>query len=170
MFIVFDLDDTLADTDHRQHILTQEFPEESDKWNAFFDACTEDAPMQGVIYLLKALAFQDERHRVEIWTGRSDRVREQTEAWLRWHARINPWTKQPGSEQTEAWLRRHVKMFPNVELRMRKEGDYRHDIEIKQEWIEEFGKPDIVFDDRNKIVEWWRDMGITCCQVKNSDF
>lgn len=147
MFIVFDLDDTLANTDHRQHILEMEFPEESDKWNAFFDACTGDSPMVGVIKLLDALAWFS-AHRVEIWTGRSDRVREQTEAWLMYH----------------------VQYFHKVELRMRKEGDYRHDIEIKQEWIDEFGKPDVVFDDRNKIVEWWRDMGVTCCQVKNSDF
>ena len=84
-------------------------------------------------------------HRVEIWTGRSDRVRE----------------------KTETWLAKHTKTFNRYkpELRMRKDGDFRPDTEVKAEWIKEYGKPDLVFDDRNKVVNWWREQGIVCCQI-----
>ena len=144
MFIIFDLDDTLADTSHRQHILEQEgFASESEKWNAFFEACDKDKPKSEIIAVYNALSTL---YDIEIWTGRSDSVRVKTEAWLSKHLR-HPFT-----------------------LRMRSDGDYRHDIEIKSEWITEYGKPNLVFDDRNKVVNWWREQGITCCQVKESDF
>ena len=143
MFIVFDLDDTLADTTHRQHILDEGDMESSDTWNAFFDACDEDTPKTEIIAVYCALSTW---HDIEIWTGRSDRVRAKTEAWLSKHLRY-PFT-----------------------LRMRSEGDYRHDVEIKSEWLTEHGKPDLVFEDRNSMVKWFREQGITVCQVKESDF
>lgn len=146
MFIVFDLDDTLACTDHRQHILEQEFDTESEKWNAFFDQCYLDKPVPAMILLFMHLV-QTLGIRVEIWTGRSDRVAKDTTDWLNKHTKVK-----------------------NYSLRMRKEGDFRPDTEIKAEMIKQHGRPDIVFDDRNKMVAWWREQGITCCQVKESDF
>lgn len=151
MFIVFDLDDTLAITDHRQHLLEIDYDTETDeraRWNAFFDACDEDVPNTQIINLLNSLAIPMDRHRIEIWTGRSDRVRE----------------------KTEAWLIKHVQGLHYITLRMRKEGDFRPDTEIKAEFIERYGKPDLTFDDRNKVVAWWREQGITCCQVRESNF
>ena len=46
MFIVFDLDDTLADNSHRHHLI--EYPQwwaEDGKpdWDAFFELCDKDA-------------------------------------------------------------------------------------------------------------------------------
>lgn len=154
MFVVFDLDDTLADTSHREHILTEKCKKEtgiseSEVWNKFFDACDKDEPKIEIITILDELVKSKE-HRIEIWTGRSDRVRIKTVAWLHKHL-----------------LFRSV--FAVV-LRMREEGDYRHDKEIKSEWIEKHGKPDLVFDDRNSTVKWWREQGITCCQVKESNY
>ena len=151
-FVVFDLDDTLACTEHRQHILEQDFLDESEKWNKFFEACVKDQPIRPIINVFNALASAqwDHQNRIEIWTGRSDRVREQTEMWLTFY--VKEFSKH------------------HVALRMREEGDFRPDTEIKAEWIEQYGKPDIVFDDRNKMVNWWREQGIVCCQVKESDF
>lgn len=146
MFIVFDLDDTLSDTSHRQHILEQEFETESQKWNAFFDACDRDLPKMDILQVLNDLV--EAGHRIEIWTGRSSRVRE----------------------KTKRWLHRYVFDTDKVVLRMRQDGDHRHDTEVKAEWITRFGKPDLVFDDRNSVVKWWREQGITCCQVKESTF
>ena len=144
MFVVFDLDDTLADTSHRQHILQQEFESESDKWNAFFDACPEDKPKREIIQILNALSQFG--HRIEIWTGRSSRVRSETNLWLQKH------------------------IYSDYVLRMRPESDHRHDVEVKKGLIELHGKPDLVFDDRNSVVKWWREQGVTCCQVKESTF
>ena len=146
MFIVFDLDDTLADTSHRQYILEQEFETSTEKWNAFFDACDSDVPVSEMITLLDTLATSG--HRVEIWTGRSDRV----------------------IAKTKEWLSKHLKHPELCTLRMRQAGDFRSDIDIKGQWLKEYGTPDLVFDDRNRMVQWWRAQGIICCQVKESNF
>lgn len=148
MFIVFDLDDTLANTDHRQPLLDQDFESEEEKWNTFFDACHKDEPVVPLIALIRSLSYV---HKTEIWTGRSDRVRKKTEDWL---------NENIGSNYVATYLT----------LRMRPEGDFRSDTEIKGEWIAKYGKPDLVFDDRNKMVDWWRAQGVVCCQVKESDF
>lgn len=147
MFIVFDLDDTLADTSHRQHILDEGDRSDPETWQRFFDACDKDAPKREVIEIYNALFVRLE-HRVEIWTGRSDRVRE----------------------KTVEWLHKHINYPQECTLRMREEGDTRHDTEIKGEWIERHGKPDLMFDDRNSTVQFFREQGITVCQVKESDF
>ena len=154
MFIVFDLDDTLANNAHRHHILEEEHESDEAKWNAFFDACGDDEVNPMITLLLDqlahwALAHFGVKNRVEIWTGRSERVRGKTESWLKGcvanYARINA-------------------------IRMRAEGDFRPDTEVKAEWMEKYGKPDLVFDDRNSVVKWWREQGVTCCQVKESDY
>ena len=148
MFVVFDLDDTLAHTEHRQHILgSGDYAIESDMWDAFFEECDKDTPNYEI---MKALSvFAQAGHRVEIWTGRSDLVFRKTEKWL---------------------MDNLMECYRFITLRMRKQGDFRHDTEIKGEWIKEYGKPDLVFDDRNSVVRWWRKQGITCCQVKDAEF
>lgn len=150
MFIVFDLDDTLTCTDQRQHILdpTMQFETESERWNKFFDECVHDKPVHHIIEIFDVLV--EAGHIVEIWTGRSSRVEKQTKEWLAMH------TLNYVSDE--------------VPLRMRLDGDFRNDIEIKSEFIERYGKPDLVFEDRNKLVKWWRQLEVTCCQVKESNF
>ena len=148
MFIVFDLDDTLADTSHRQCILDEEFEKgiATDKWDKFFQACDKDEPKWPIIHILNDLALAN--HKVEIWTGRSDLVLEKTKAWLDKY--LNP---------TIAF-----------NLRMRQQGDFRHDTELKAQWLEQAGKPDLVFDDRTSVVKWWRSQGITCCQIADNNY
>ena len=155
LFIIFDLDDTLADTSHRQCILDQEFEEEkrTEKWDKFFEACDKDKPKEEVIYLLNNLSF-DIGNRIEIWTGRSDLVLNKTKLWLTGYV-------------FQFFFNQEISP---IKLRMRKQGDFRHDIEIKSEWIEQYGRPDLVFDDRTSVVEWWRSLGITCLQVEKNDY
>ena len=147
---VFDLDDTLALTAHRSHILEKEFPSEREKWDTFFDACDKDERNHHMMLLLHAIICS-RMYRVEIWTGRSERVRA----------------------KTEAWLKRCMVHYPKegITLRMRAEGDIRHDSEVKQDWLViEGGLPAVTFDDRNSVVAWWREQGVLCCQVKENDF
>ncbi|MER6136368.1 HAD family acid phosphatase [Streptomyces sp. NPDC001815] len=72
---VFDLDGTLADTAHRQRFLERS-PRD---WDAFFAAAQHDPPLaEGV-----ALALEHaERCEVLYLTGRPERCRKDTEAWL----------------------------------------------------------------------------------------
>ncbi|MFF7754000.1 hypothetical protein ACFZCP_33265 [Streptomyces sp. NPDC007971] len=72
---VFDLDNTLADTAHRQHFL-EERPR---NWAAFFSAAPGDPPLtEGV-----ALALETAREcEIVYLTGRPERCRRDTLAWL----------------------------------------------------------------------------------------
>ena len=54
------------------------------------------------------------------------------------------------------------------------DGDYRCDAEFKSELADKFlemgGKIDLIFDDRQKVVDMWRDKGFTVVQVAEGDF
>jgi hypothetical protein len=75
-------------------------------------------------------------------------------------------------EDTYEWLRLHCPPF--VKLYMRKSGDKRHDAIIKREIYEELIKPNwevlCVLDDRQRVVDMWREIGLTCLQVDYGDF
>ena len=51
---------------------------------------------------------------------------------------------------------------------LRPDGDYRCDAEFKSELADKFlemgGKIDLIFDDRQKVVDMWRDKGFTVVQ------
>lgn len=73
---------------------------------------------------------------------------------------------------TKRWLEKHE--VPYEALLMRKTGDKRKDSEIKLEIFDQHIKNkwfiEFVLDDRNQVVNMWRDMGLTCCQVAPGDF
>lgn len=141
-FYVFDLDGTLADCEHRlSHI--QKSPKD---WPAFFAACAGDGPIRHTIELLHTLS--DIGHRVEIWSGRSDECRAQTEAWLN-----------------------DCGIDPRRLTFMRRAGDHRNDDDLKREFLNQSDRrPDIVFDDRARVVAMWRTEGVPCFQVAAAEF
>lgn len=145
MLAVFDLDGTLANAEHRVHHLTGEIKD----WRAFYAACDVDEPVVPILDTAKAMIAAG--HQVEIWTGRSAEV----------------------AEETGHWLERHG--LGEVLLRMRPIGDHRPDTELKGEWLKEhiartLGKPDLVFEDRASVVDMWRSNGIVCAQVAPGQF
>ncbi|MEI5009520.1 hypothetical protein ACIOWI_34960 [Streptomyces sp. NPDC087659] len=75
---VFDLDGTLAETGHRQHFLERR-PRD---WAGFFAAAPDDAPLtEG----LRLVAESAEDCEVVYLTGRPERCRADTVAWLERH-------------------------------------------------------------------------------------
>lgn len=89
--------------------------------------------------------------------------------------------------QTEMWLRTHVwnPLFP--ELQLWAEGDdspplfmrdearpYMPDDQLKREIYDQeiVGKYEItgVIDDRDRVVQMWRSIGLTCIQVADGNF
>jgi len=74
--------------------------------------------------------------------------------------------------QTLAWLKKHNISFDA--LHMRKSGDLRKDSIVKKEIYNEFilDKYNVAFvlDDRDQVVRLWRDLGLTCLQVDYGDF
>lgn len=73
---------------------------------------------------------------------------------------------------TRNWLREHGITFDH--LFMRPSGDVRNDAIVKREIYETHikGKFDVrlVLDDRNRVVDMWREQGLTCFQVAAGDF
>ncbi len=143
MFVVFDLDGTLADGTHREHYVTRPVGEKD--WRAYFADCDRDEPKRPIIDTLRALKAAG--HQIEIWTGRSDEVADKTAAWLQRHG---------------------LDGFP---MRARAAGDHTADHDLKASWLAQCSrKPNLVFEDRARVVSMWREAGITCCQVAPGDF
>jgi hypothetical protein len=74
--VVFDIDGVLSDAAGRQHYLERGRRD----WNAFFEACGDDAVIEEIARLLELL---DSSLTVVLLTGRPQRVAPQTLAWLR---------------------------------------------------------------------------------------
>jgi uncharacterized HAD superfamily protein len=139
MLICFDIDGTLADLSHRVHFWQQE----PKNWNMFKSEMVNDAPIEQIRNIAVMMLHG---HDVIICTGRSEDTREITEAWLTKH-NIN-----------------FEKMY------MRAEKDFRGDdivkLELLNQIVVDFGKkPDIVFDDRPRVVKMWRENGVFVADV-----
>jgi len=133
---VFDLDGTLCDYLHRVELLPD--------YDAFFKACTDDDPIKETIALAKTLS---ETSTIWIVTGRNESVKKETEQWLRKHDVPVKWLKY-----------------------MRASTDRRPDTVIKYEWFRSLSKRErdaiqIVFEDRVKAVDMWREQGVRCFHV-----
>ena len=148
MFIVFDLDGTLSNPSHREHYVRREPGDDTPKhWSAFNAACVDDPPKPEIVEIYDTL-IGDTENRVEIWTGRDIAQRDNTFEWL---------------------FRNNISSPDR--LRMRPVGDYTPDDKLKAKWAtDERAVIDLVFEDRNRVVKMWRDLGITCCQVAPGDF
>jgi hydroxymethylpyrimidine pyrophosphatase-like HAD family hydrolase len=79
-------------------------------------------------------------------------------------------------DETKAWLEKN-KLYSNQNgnlfLYMRRTGDYRADDIVKRELYDEHISPQevlLVLDDRTKVVNMWRSLGLTCFQVAPGDF
>jgi len=138
--VIFDLDGTLADIDHRLH-----FVQNGNKnWDAFYAACSEDGPKHPIIEL--ARMCDDAGHRIIISSGRSENVRSETEKWL----------EENGVVYAELYMRPNACFVPDQAL--------------KKAWLDQglFGLlEDILFvvEDRDRMVQMWRQQGLTCLQV-----
>jgi predicted kinase len=78
-------------------------------------------------------------------------------------------------EATTAWIDRHVLPYDaRYELFMRATGDTRNDAIVKIELFDTHIRPHFdvrfVLDDRNRVVEAWRAIGLTVLQVAPGDF
>lgn len=142
MFFVFDLDGTIADHSHRHHhVLT-----EPKNWDSFFSECVNDKPYPHVIAALKAHLAAG--HRVEIWSGRSAVVEQETRAWLLAHD-----------------------IDPILLTHMRPVDDHTADDTLKENWLKACDrKPDAIYEDRTLVVDMFRKNGIPCFQVAPGNY
>lgn len=114
----------------------------------------EDRPNQPVIDVVHMLYLhgKGQGNGIVFLSGRTDSCRDATKQWLDTH--VGPLYRG---------------------LYMRKEGDFRKDSIVKRELFDTHirGKLNVraVLDDRNQVVDMWRDeLGLTCMQVAPGDF
>lgn len=75
-------------------------------------------------------------------------------------------------EQTERWLKKYEINYHA--LIMRETSDMRKDSIVKKEIFDNHIKDkyyiEFILDDRNQVVDMWRELGLTCLQVDYGDF
>lgn len=135
---VFDIDNTLANVNHRWYHLQDGKKE----WKEFFAKQHKDEPYEAVVDVLHALL--ETGHRVIIVTGRDERFREETVEWLRKHLQWN---------------------FLNEDIYMRPGGNREDDntlkVKIIKNWLQRHPsyKMGGIFEDRHRIIDAFRKEG-----------
>ncbi len=149
---IFDLDGTLALLRKSRRMLLED-KADGQRWRKFYAACVTDLPNEPVIRTMNALRlFAD----VQIWSGRSSEVRAESVEWI--------------ANNTALTTAEVQEVF-----KMRNEGDYTPDHELKQSWLNELppldrGRLVATFDDRDQVVQMWRRNEVACFQVAPGDF
>lgn len=138
--IVVDLDGTLCNSRHREHLAA------AGQWDEFHSGLSEDEPWNDVKLLIDLLG-QIEPYVIVGLTGRNEKFRLATLQWL---------------DDQEIVL---------DALLMRHNDDYRSDHELKPAMLEEFllqptERVWFILEDRDKVVEAWRNLGYNCWQVR----
>jgi hypothetical protein len=162
--IVFDLDGTLANCEHRLHFVKKtempvcscahttdffhccdeckfEWNQWKHNWQAFYEACDKDEIIQPVKTIF--INFWDLYDKpVQIWSGRCESVRNKTQNWLSSHGLP-------------------IGSF----LKMRPIGDRRTNSDLKEAWYNDLSilegkKIDMVFEDDPSTIDMFRKHGI----------
>ena len=146
MDVIFDVDGTLMDIEHRRHFVTQR-PKDFD---AFRDpeVVMQDTPNKEIFELAKAL--KDAGNRIIVSTGRNKRQRATTLKQLMMNGLVFD------------------------AMYMRGDTDFRPDDELKKEFLtkmkEDGFNPVMAVDDRQQVVDMFRAEGLRVLQVDKGDF
>lgn len=146
--LIFDLDGTLCNLDHRLHHIKQEKPD----WEAFGKASGEDTPHEWCVILAKTMRAA--HYQILFVTGREEIFKPQTE-W---------------------WLKTHLEWLPVIDYKlfMRPEKDYIPDEQLKERIYKSLIEPefDVLFvvDDRDKVCKKWRELGLRTLQCDEGNF
>ena len=147
--VIFDLDGTLALIDKRRAISTKDNGKMD--WDTFFDPKNIDLDLPNTPVIKMAQMLKSQGFDIVIFSGRSDITK---------HA-------------TMTWLDKHDVPFDFIQMRDNA-NHFLKDSKLKKIWLDRFfpDKDDIfaVFDDRDQVVDMWRDNGLTTFQVAKGDF
>ena len=146
--VIVDIDGTISKVGERLKFLKQS-PKD---WDSFYADSFQDEPIKPIIELVWHLYRAG--HKIVFCTGRRESCREKTRQWL------------------DKYFDYPISVCCNI--LMRPDNDHRHDTEVKPELLEEAGisldSIAFVFEDRNSMVQKWRELGLTCLQVADGDF
>lgn len=150
--IIFDIDGTLSDPKHRLHHIKNG----ARNWDAFFAETMGDDPVEEIIAVNHA--FEDQGKLFAAYSKK-----------LPYALIIVTARNRDNEDMTRAWLKEHKIAFDKIYMRASK--DYREDSIVKQEILEQIREdgyePFLVFDDRQRVVDMWRDNGIKVAHVSH---
>lgn len=142
MIYVFDIDGTIANNEHRSHLLPSSDLNLTSSWKDYNEACSGDSPINPMINMMNTLA---ELSPVYIMTSRSDEVE-----W-----------------RTLEWLQDNEVEYDSIYMRSR--HDNRKDYKIKEEWLNEISSGDksnvVIFEDNPQVIKHLRSCGYTVMAV-----
>jgi hypothetical protein len=147
MYIIVDIDGTIANNEHRQHHVQNDLGHKN--WDAFFHEMGQDRPFAHMWELVHALSKSFD---ILYVTGRPEQYRDRTARWMRKHS------------------------FPDGDgIVMRPTKDHRPDHEWKLEILKHIRDVEkrvilMAFDDRDSVVKMWRENGVPCMQVAEGKF
>ena len=184
--IVFNLDNTLANCEHRNYFIdpedehpgyirnfcsncTPDNPHRAHRqihkitgeewkpdWDGFDNACHKDKVNRPGALILKSLV--ESNHLVEIWTGRSENVREKTIDWLKHKIWRN-------NNPSPINLLHRVKMRPL--------GNEEDEDTLKMQWLNEEDRAGIkialAVESDEEMVKKWTEKGVPCIKVVPAD-
>ena len=147
--VIFDLDGTLADITIRKELATKSNGKLD--WDVFFDSSNIklDVPNPPVVKL--AQMFAEDGFTIIIFSGRSDKTKFTTRSWLT-HNRVP---------------------FHKLVMRDSVTRHFVPDDILKKDMLDKHVDIDDVFlvvDDRQKVVDMWRSLGLKVFQVDKGDF
>ena len=167
MDIVFDIDGTLANPDHRLHFISEPVswtgPFKRD-WTSFLsdEEIAKDTPIPAAWELLYSLL--NSGNRILFITGRPESQRVTTFNWL---MDTSCEVRAP-----VAWTLKKRRKGPF--LFMRSNGDHRPSSDVKENLLHKSIKdgfsPAMAFEDRATDTEMWRRNGLFCCQVADGNY
>ena len=147
--IIFDLDGTIALVDKRRE--ASKLPDGKMNWDEWSNPSNIklDEPNEPVIKM--AQLFAEDGFNIVIFSGRSDKT-ERT---------------------TRSWLSRNRVPFHKLVMRPHKTMNFVPDEILKKDMLDKHIDIDDIFmvvDDRQKVVDMWRSLGLTVFQVAPGDF
>lgn len=149
--VIFDLDGTLALIDDRRAISTKDNGKMD--WDTFFDPKNIQLDKPNWPVILMAQTLKKAGHRIVIFSGRSKATKDATKDWLKGLDVPFDVLKMRPTDGGLKWMKDDL---------------------LKKKWLDDLfpNTDDIicVFDDRDKVVQMWRDNGITCFQVADGNF
>ena len=163
--VLFDLDGTLADIDVRRSKSTKSNGKLD--WDVFFDSnnIKLDKPNLPVIKL--AQMFHNDGFRVVIFSGRNDRSFHATVSWLKTNdVPHDLLVMRPDKFKDKSWP---IADGNPATSDMR----FMPDDILKKKMLDTFLDINDVFlvvDDRNRVVDMWRSLGLSVFQVAPGDF
>lgn len=141
--VIFDIDGTLADCEHRRHHLEKTNVD----WPAFFAKAHLDTPLWMAIEYAQMLR---DKLIILLVSGRGAEFQNVTTRWLAEH----------NVPYTSLFMRPAGDRRPDHEVKR----------DLYENFIEPHYTVRLVVDDRASVVKMWRSLGLECWQVAEGDF